>query len=451
MTAPRSATEARTTEPSSGPRKELIVIAIGYILLLVGGMALLGGLVQRLRAGRLGDTPFAPTGQVAAQGRAIANAKGAISTQGQLQTQQLLTSPISGAPCVYYTMRVEAEWPENGAEQKYTVVEDAQSVPFAVNDGTGHVVVSIDPKRGGEFCSTKPFARKKFSRGLLAAMGAKPLEVTPAFAIPPNVQVRGPLGRMIDVPVTANFFVTEEFLEPKGPVYVNGKLQDDGSIGSPSWTSLLVMNRSRDDLLASTTGFSKKLLLGGGIVAPIGVIVSVIGHLLAPPAAAAAPAVIAAPAMVPMGATTQTAHALQGAQGGTSLVTSALTAGGGCAGLDLTQGLIRVNNGGQGVNANAIVGTTLHRVFVKLGAVTPGQTVDVCALGRRCQQNIQVNVGSTLFINTGRDVSGSIRVSEYDVASGRMNVTFNNVTLPMNQGAGQCVLNGSLATSGLSP
>lgn len=187
------------------------------ILLLVGVMTLLGGLVQRVRAGRLGETPFAPTGQVAAQGRSIANAKGAISTQGQVQTQQLLTSPVSGAQCVFFKMRLEAEWGDKGSEAKYTVFEDDQSVPFAVNDGSGHVVVNIDPKRGGEFCSAKPFTRKKYSRGLMAAMTSKPLEVTPGFSIPPNVQVAGPLGRMIDVPVTASFFVTEEYLSPRAP------------------------------------------------------------------------------------------------------------------------------------------------------------------------------------------------------------------------------------------
>lgn len=325
-------------------------------------------------------------------------------------------------------------------------------MPFAVNDGTGHAVVSIDPKRGGEFPSKKPFERKKFSPGLLAAMGQKPLEVTPTFSIPSAIQVRNPLGRMIDVPVTATFYVSEEFLEPKGPLYVNGKLQDDGSIGSPNWTSLLIADKSRDELLSSTAGFSRKLLLGGGIVTPIGVIVSVIAELLAPPKpppAAAAPAAMApaapptAPGMAPMGAPGM-------APMGGGPFAQSLVVGGGCAALDLAHGLQRVNNGGEGVNVFAIQGTVLHRVFVKLGAVTPGQTVDVCTIGRRCRQNIQVSVGPTTFINVGSGVGGSITVAEYDVAAGRMNITFNNVTLPLNQGAGTCTISGSLSTTGLS-
>jgi autotransporter translocation and assembly factor TamB len=47
-------------------------------------------------------------------------------------------------------------------------------------------------------------------------------------------------------------------------------------------------------------------------------------------------------------------------------------------------------------------------------------------------------------------VAGSITVTDYDVAAGRMNLAFNNVVIPMNQGAGQCTINGTLATTGLS-
>jgi hypothetical protein len=121
-----------------------------------------------------------------------------------------------------------------------------------------------------------------------------------------------------------------------------------------------------------------------------------------------------------------------------------------CAAFQLPAAVVRVMPSDEAVNVVAIVGTTLNRVYVKLGAVTPGQAVDVCSIGRRCRQNIQVGVGPSTFINTGRGVAGSIAVTEYEPAAGRMNLTFNNVTLPMNQGAGQCVVNGSLITTGLT-
>jgi hypothetical protein len=421
--------------------------AIGAILLLIGVMALLGGIVQKMRAGRIGETPFAPSGQIGAQGRAVANAKGAISTQGQVQTQNMLTSPVSGAPCVYFSMRLEVEWTENNATQKYTVMEDAQAVPFAINDGSGPAVVNIDAKRGGEFCVTRPFDRKKVSRGLLASMGAKPLEVTPQFVIPPSVQVKGPLGRMIEVPITATYYVSEQFLEPKGPFYVNGKVHDDGSITSPSWASLLIMNKSRDELLAGSSGLSKKALIGGAIASPLGAIFLVVGHLTKAPEP---PPPAPMPMVAPPGVTPTPGGAVPNAAGGGSLVTSTLALTGGCAGLVLPDDVVRVMPSGDAINVVAIVGGVLNRLYVKLGDAAPGQTVDVCRLGRRCGQNLQVGVGPSLFLNNGRGVAGTVTVTEFTPAEGRMNVTFNGVTLPMNQGNGECVLNGAIATTGFS-
>ncbi len=419
--------------------------AIGYILLLVGVMGLLGGLLQKLRGGRLASTPFAGTGQVAAQGKTLADKKGSISTYGQMQTQQLLTSPVSGAQCVYYQMRLEAEWPDKGAEQKHTVVEEKQAVPFAVNDGSGNVVVSIDAKRGGEFCSEKPFTRKKFSRGLMATMGAKPLEVTPHFTIPSAMQVPGAFGKMIDVPLTANFFVTEEYLTPKGAVYVNGKLQDDGSISSPSWASLLIADKTREELAGKAASTQKKAFIVGGASTPIGIALVVIGMMTAP----SAPATPAAPAQAAMMPTPgPTAAPLMQPQVA-SLVTSTPALTGGCAALTLTQGMIRVTSAAEGLNVTAIQGTQLARAFVKLGTVTPGQTIPVCAIGRRCTQNIQFGSGASTFINTGH-VGGTMTVNEFDLATGHMNVTFNGVSLSPTSGAEPCTINGTLATSGLS-
>jgi|GEM_PF-1828689 len=419
------------------------MMAIGLIVLLVGGMALLGGIVQRARAGRLGETPFGPTGQVAAQGRGLASAKGAISTQGVMQAPQVLTSSISGAPCVYFTVRVEAEWPENGADVKYTVLEDAQSVPFAVNDGSGPVMVAIDPKVGGEFSAVRPFERKKFSRGLLAALGSKALEVTPHFSIPASVQVRDALGRAVDVPTAASFYVTEEYLEPGKQVYVNGKLQGDGAIGSPDWASLLVLDKSRDALLASTAGFSKKLFIGGGALAPIGAALALVAHLTAPPMAPVAAATSSLQGAPPSAAAPAAAAA-------PSPITSSLTVAGGCAALDLAHGSLHVSAASEGVNVVAMAGPTLNRVFLKLGAVTPGETLTVCALGRRCAQNIQVGVGASTFLNHGRGVSGTIHVEAYDVAAGRVSVDFHDVTLFHSNGAADCVVNGTLTTAGLT-
>lgn len=428
--------------------------ALGTILLFIGVLALIGGVIQKVRAGRIGNTPFAGTGQVATQGRSVADAKGSISTQGQVQTQQLLTSPVSGAPCVYYAMKLEVEWTEDNVEHKYTVTEDAQAVAFALNDGSGPAVVHIDAKRGGEFPSQKPFERKKFSRGLMASLGQRPLEVTPQFTIPASVQVQGPLGRMLEVPVTATYYVSEQYLEPKGPLYVNGKLGDDGSITSPNWTSLILSDKSRDDLLASTMGFAKKAFIGGGVASPLGVVALVVGYLTAPPAPPPAPtnttpAALAAPT-TPGAATPGAAPTAAGGASAGANFTSSLTMTGDCAAFQLPAAVTRVMPADGAVNVVAIVGTTLHRVFVKLDPAAPGQAVELCRIGRRCQHNVQVGVGDATFMNAARDVSGTITVTAFAPAEGRVDLTFNDVVLPRNQGDGRCTVNGSLATTGFS-
>ena len=135
---------------------------------------------------------------------------------------------------------------------------------------------------------------------------------------------------------------------------------------------------------------------------------------------------------------------------GSSLVTSTLAFSGDCAALQLPEASVRMMPSEGAINLVAMMGTVVNRVFIKLGDVTAGQTVDVCRLGRRCQQNIQVGVGPSLFLNNGPGVAGTVTVTEFAPADGRMNVTFNGVTLPMNQGAGRCVVNGSLATMGFS-
>ena len=52
--------------------------ALGGFILFVGVLALLGGLRQRMRLGRLSTTPFAPPSEVASKGKAIADPKGSI-------------------------------------------------------------------------------------------------------------------------------------------------------------------------------------------------------------------------------------------------------------------------------------------------------------------------------------------------------------------------------------
>jgi len=59
-----------------------------------------------------------------------------------------LTAPLSGQACIYYRFRAEEQrrhaGPHGGGAYWKTVVDDAQSVPCGVDDGTGIAAVRLD-------------------------------------------------------------------------------------------------------------------------------------------------------------------------------------------------------------------------------------------------------------------------------------------------------------------
>jgi len=80
-----------------------------------------------------------------------------VTVMGQPQCQNPLRAPISGTPCVYYTYKVvyktteryqetdangNTEWKTRTHEQ--TLDQGTNSTPFALNDGTGSIMVNPD-------------------------------------------------------------------------------------------------------------------------------------------------------------------------------------------------------------------------------------------------------------------------------------------------------------------
>lgn len=423
-----------------------MILTIGAVLAVCGVLAVVGGVVQKMRVGRLGETPFHPTGAVATQGASLASPKGGISAQGNTQVRELLTSPITQTPCLYYKAEVKVEWKDGEEEISKTLTETNAAVPFAIDDGSGAVPVRIDAATGGEFDCDKPFDGKKFSRGMLASMTGKPLEVTPHFSIPADVTVPGPLGREIKVPSNASFIVTEHVLPAKPFFYVNGKLQDDGSIGSPKWASLLIKHDSRDKLLGDTAAFAKKLFVGGGVAGGIGAILAVVGLLTKP--ARTTEASQAAKPVAAAGA------ARTGGQPGSLIDASGLRLTGDCDKIAFVGGMQRVDAANGGLSLSFIDGAKLARLLVILpdGAdYSAGANLEVCQISGTCKQNIQVGDNQMSYVNTGA-VAGVLDVASYEPASGKMELSFENVQLSAasSDNKGTCTINGTLKTHGLS-
>ena len=245
------------------------MLAIGSIIAFVGLLALAGGLVQRVRAGRLAKTPFVKTGEVAPQ---RAGDKGSISTEGKVVAPQLLTSPVTGTPCLYYDVAVSAHWKVGDSTRTQRITDDKMSPPFGVDDGSG--TAWIDAQKGGDF-ETKTW-RKKQSRGLMNAFTGKPLMFGDrGFTVPTGVRIG-----LVQVPDSAEFEVVERVLEPAPFFFANGRLDEQGKIGSPSWTSLVLSTKGRDELMAGTGKMARLLLIGGSSTAAAGTVLAGVGAAL---------------------------------------------------------------------------------------------------------------------------------------------------------------------------
>ena len=74
------------------------MVYVAFILCVGGIVALVWGVMQKFKAGRLAKAPFVPTGDAASKNTGVADPKGAISVQGTVQAQQPLVSPVTGTP-----------------------------------------------------------------------------------------------------------------------------------------------------------------------------------------------------------------------------------------------------------------------------------------------------------------------------------------------------------------
>jgi hypothetical protein len=242
------------------------------VILTAGGIiALIWGFVQKFKAGRLAKAPFVKTGDAASKGASVAGEKGAISVQGAVKPQRLLTSPVTGTQCLYNELKVVGKWKDGDSEKSKDYVDEKSAAQFVVDDGSG--AIRIDASKGGDFdCLEKTFDETKkegFFADLKSAVGkGQPIMFgNYAFQNPPMSSAN-------------KFECVEKIVKPQQQMFVLGKIEN-GVIGSPSWTSLIMSSKSREELLGSTAKAAKNFLIGGGAAAGVGVILGVVSKLMA--------------------------------------------------------------------------------------------------------------------------------------------------------------------------
>lgn len=242
---------------------------IGMLILMVGILALVWGIFQKVKAGRVADAPLVGTGQ-ASQGQG-AGPKGQISAQGRVVCQQPLVSPVTGTPCLYYKIKTEAHWKSGNENKSKTIDEQKVAAQFALDDGSGPVWV--DAREGGDF-DTKSHNEEK-STGLIGGITGQDL-IFGNYRVSTGMMSLG-----------TKYVVREEVLPIAANLYACGKTAN-GSIAAPGWRSLILSTKNRDELLSHATKSAKTFLIGGGASFATGLIMAIVGALIAPPAEAKA-------------------------------------------------------------------------------------------------------------------------------------------------------------------
>jgi hypothetical protein len=254
------------------------MIQFGMIVVLLGVIALIYGIMQKMRAGRVADAPYVRTGDAAKRGAEVASPRGAVSAEGTVVCPQPLTAPMSGTPCLYYKLVCTARWKDGNTEKSKEIDTQKVAARFSIDDGSGPVV--IDASRGGDF---EPMQSKTDTKGTGLIGGLTGTEI--AFG---NYKVSAGM-----LSLGTKYTVREDVFPLVPRVYACGK-SENGAIGSPSWRQLVLDKRSRAEVLASATQNAKRFLIGGAVAFTLGSGLAIVGQVLAPPPSADAPHLTAA-------------------------------------------------------------------------------------------------------------------------------------------------------------
>jgi hypothetical protein len=288
-----------------------MLMGIGVLVAALGIIGLVYGLIMRSRAGRVTDAPFVKTGEAAAKGAAAGNAKGAISAEGNVTCPQPLVAPVSGKTCLYYEIKVTAEWKDGDTHKSKELSHEKQAARFAIDDGTGPVW--IDAAKGGDF---EPEEKKEETKStsLLGGITGQDL-MFGQFKVSTGMLSLG-----------TKYNVEETLLPALPKVYVCGKAGSSNEITSPSWRNLLITGKSRSDYLGHAMQSAKIALIVAASLFGVGAVLGVVGAVVGGPGDApkktAATAAAAATSEGPSGTDTASATATLPADTGTARATT---------------------------------------------------------------------------------------------------------------------------------
>jgi hypothetical protein len=240
---------------------------LGFFLVVVAIVGIIYGITQQMKAKKILAAPFKKTAEVASNPQA-ADAKGSISCEGAIQTQQPVMAPCSGRPAVYVEIEVVRLWEkyvqtENGMKTekgKDTVSTAKQGSHFYLNDGSGPCGVDMRESVDCDLEQTFEQVQNVSSGDVIFGQFRA------------HVPYDGSDKR------TTGIRATEKIVPAQGNLFVMGKLaagtvtKTDGLLGK-----LLASTKGRDKLIGATKRNALIGFIAGGVMFAGGVPMSIFG------------------------------------------------------------------------------------------------------------------------------------------------------------------------------
>jgi hypothetical protein len=243
----------------------LILLLFAVIFLVAGGALLYFRNRTKQKATLMGQTETSIATDVSGLAPGTL-----VEVKGTLRCGEPLTSEMASERCAYYSSKVVREYLERdyddndvGSDRRSEVVaQNEQFAPFTVEDDTGSVPINAEGAEVDAKQVVNRFERNTGGEG-------------------PSVTLGGVTNNLGGDERTLGYRYTESILPVDAPVYVLGKVQDDGGIGAPTSSDQeqrFVVSHRSEEALGESLGKTVLWLGVGGIAAlVVGVILLVVG------------------------------------------------------------------------------------------------------------------------------------------------------------------------------
>lgn len=243
------------------------MIVIAAVFAVLGIVTLLVGAVQRAKASKLRATPFVTTGEARARGHGQPGETARLSVEGRVETPLPLTSPLSDQRCLYFRVEVSARW-KDGEQEKSELLASAHNGPkFAVDDGSGQVLVFPYQGVEGTQQSSRELSEEECRRflGKLADQ---------------SIFGGGVAAASRRLPEGATFSVREEIFPLVDRVFAAGPWDPKhGAITAYADDPIVLSTRGREAVIGRAGATATVFLLVGGVAMAAGAALAVASRL----------------------------------------------------------------------------------------------------------------------------------------------------------------------------